>query len=503
MRQAALRGASPTTRCSTTTRAEDPRQLRQGGAHDHRLRQRHRHVARGGRSSTSAPSPSRARASSSSTLTGDQAKDAQPDRPVRRRLLLRLHRRRQRHADHAPRRRCRPTHGVRWESDRRGRLHASRPSTRPTRGTDVILHLRAGRGRAAVGLAAARRSSASTPTTSPLPILMKKEEWDADEEGARSSPTRTRRSTRRRALWARPKSEITEEQYDEFYKHVAHDFEPPLAWTHDRGRRPAGVHAAAVHPGARAVRPVGPRAAPRHQAVRPARLHHGRRRAAAAGLPALRARRGRLERPAAQRLARDPAAVARRRGDPRRRRVKRVLGLLDDLAENQPEKYATFWKEFGRVLKEGIGEDAANRERIAKLLRFASTHDRQRRADRVARRLRRPHEGRPGRDLLRHRRRLSPRRRTARTSRSSARRASKCCCCTDRVDEWVLSHLTEFDGKPLRVGRQGRPRPRQARGRGREEGAGRGRPGEYKELRRAHARARSATGRRTCASRTA
>ena len=77
------------------------------------------------------------------------------------------------------------------------------------------------------------------------------------------------------------------------------------------------------------------------------------------------------------------------RRDPRGLHAKRVLALLDDLAENQPDKYATFWKEFGRVLKEGVGEDFANKERIAKLLRFASTRDRQRRADRVARRLRR------------------------------------------------------------------------------------------------------------------
>ena len=109
--------------------------------------------------------------------------------------------------------------------------------------------------------------------------------------------------------------------------------------------------------------------------------------------------------------------------------TKRVLAMLEDLArERSKEKYATFWKEFGAVLKEGIGEDFANRERIAKLLRFASTHDDSDDAGRLARRLRGAHEGRPGRDLLRHRRHASPPRRTARISRSSARRASRCCC---------------------------------------------------------------------------
>ena len=86
--------------------------------------------------------------------------------------------------------------------------------------------------------------------------------------------------------------------------------------------------------------------------------------------------------------------------------VKRVLSMLEDLAENHKDKFATFWKEFGRVLKEGVGEDHANRERIAKLLRFASTHKDTEDAGRVARRLRRAHEAGAGEDLLRHRRDL-------------------------------------------------------------------------------------------------
>ena len=110
--------------------------------------------------------------------------------------------------------------------------------------------------------------------------------------------------------------------------------------------------------------------------------------------------------------------------------VKRVLGMLEELGEKQPEKYATFWTAFGRVLKEGIPEDPSNKERIAKLLRFASTHEDGRRADGLAGRLRRPDEGGPGRDLLHHRRQLRRRPRTARTSRSSASSASRCCCCT-------------------------------------------------------------------------
>ena len=141
--------------------------------------------------------------------------------------------------------------------------------------------------------------------------------------------------------------EITEEQYDEFYKHVAHDFEPPLAYTHNRVEGRSEYTQLLFIPAQGAVRPVGPRQARRHQALRQARLHHGRRRAADAGVPALRPRRDRLERPAAQRLARDPAGsratskairegvdqaragAARGSGRQRRRREGQVRDVLE------------------------------------------------------------------------------------------------------------------------------------------------------------------------------
>src|SRR6185295_13415955 len=128
--------------------------------------------------------------------------------------------------------------------------------------------------------------------------------------------------------------------------------------------------------------------------------------------------------------------------------VRRVLSLLEELAEKQPEKYATFWKEFGRVLKEGIGEDASNRERIAKLLRFASTHadsgeQNVSLADYVARM-------KPGQDKIYYA--------TAESfgaARSSPhleifrKKGVEVLLLFDRVDEWVVGHLTEFEGKEL------------------------------------------------------
>ena len=277
---------------------------------------------------------------------------------------------------------------------------------------------------------------------------MKKEQWDSEAK-AQVVTDEDEQVNQASALWARPKSEITEEQYHEFYKHVAHDFDAPLAYTHAKVEGRQEFTLLLYVPAAGAVRPVGPRAPPRRQALRAPRVHHGRRRAADAGLPALRARRGRLERPAAQRVARDPAAVQGRARRSASAAIKRVLAMLEELAEKETAKYATFWKTFGRVLKEGIPEDHANRDRLAKLLRFSSTHSAGRRADRLARRLRRPDEGRAGRPST-----TSPP-----TAIAAARNSPhleifrklgvEVLLLHDRIDEWVASSLHEFDGKPL------------------------------------------------------
>ena len=108
--------------------------------------------------------------------------------------------------------------------------------------------------------------------------------------------------------------------------------------------------------------------------------------------------------------------------------VKKVLRLLAEMAEKEPEKYATFWKEFGAVLKEGMAEDFGNRDEIARLLRFTSTKSGLGRAGRLAGRLRRPDEGGPGAHLLPAGAEPGRRRRPARTWRRSGRRASRCCC---------------------------------------------------------------------------
>jgi molecular chaperone HtpG len=128
--------------------------------------------------------------------------------------------------------------------------------------------------------------------------------------------------------------------------------------------------------------------------------------------------------------------------------VKKVLGMLDDLAENQPEKYATFWKEFGRAIKEGVGEDLTNKERIAKLVRFASTHgDTEDQAVSLADYIGRMKEGQDKIYYV-----------TADTFAAAKNsphleffraKGVEVLLLSDRVDEWMISHLTEFEGKKL------------------------------------------------------
>ena len=150
-----------------------------------------------------------------------------------------------------------------------------------------------------------------------------------------------------------------------------------------------------------------------------------------------------------------------------------MLGLLDDLAENDKEKYAKFWGEFGRVLKEGVGEDFANKDKIAGLLRFASTHADTDGGDRFAGGLHRAHEGRPGQDLLRHRRHLQ--RREEQPAPGSVpqegHRSAAAVRPRGRVGGVQPDRVRRQEAG---VRRQGRPRPGQAGRRGREAGAGKG-----------------------------
>jgi molecular chaperone HtpG len=338
-----------------------------------------------------------------------------------------------------------PTEGVRWESAGEGD-YTVETVERPMRGTDVTLHLRDGEDDLLDGhrLRTIIRKYSDHIT---VPIVMKKEEWDAATK-AQKILDEEEQVNRASALWTRPKAEITDEQYHEFYKHVAHDFEAPLAWTHAHveGRQ---EYTQLLFLPQRAPFDLWDREH-RHgiklyvrrvfimdnaEQLMPAYLRFVRGIIDSNDLP-LNVSREILQQSS------DVAVI-------RQASVKRVLGLLDDLAARQPDKYATFWKEFGRAFKEGVLDDQANRDRLSKLLRFASTvqeSDEQTvsLADYVAR----MKEGQPAIYFL-----TADGYAAARNSPHLERFRTlgiEVLLMYDRVDEWVMSSLTEFDGKPFK-----------------------------------------------------
>jgi molecular chaperone HtpG len=335
-----------------------------------------------------------------------------------------------------------PAQGVRWESDGGGDFSVEM-AEKATRGTEITLHLREGQEDLLSGhkiRAIIRKYSDHIVQ----PILMKKEEW---KDGKQEKGTEEETVNQASALWARPRADITDEQYKEFYKHVGHDFEDPLAWTHARVEgRQEFTHLLYVP--ARAPFDLWDRDA-RHgiklyvrrvfimddaEQLMPSYLRFVRGVVDSNDLP-LNVSREILQE------SKDIEAI---RGGC----TRKVLALLEELATNDKEKYAKFWGAFGKVLKEGVGEDFSNKERIAGLLRFSSTHDDAAEpavsfADYVARM-------KTGQDKIYY---------VTADSFNAARNSPhlevfrkkgiEVLLLSDRVDEWVVGHVTEFDGKAL------------------------------------------------------
>ena len=333
---------------------------------------------------------------------------------------------------------------VRWESDGGGEFSVE-PATRAESGTDVTLHLREGEDEL---LDAFRLKSIIARYSDHIsaPIRMRAEKWDKDA-AAMVATDELETVNQASALWARPKAEITEAQYQEFYRHVSHDFGEPLAWTHGRVEGRAEYTQLLYIP-ARAPFDIWDRNQ-RHGIKLYVRRVFIMDDAEQLMPPYLRFVRGVIDsNDLPLNVSREILQESRDVKAIREGSTKRVLSLLEDLAENQKEKYAGFWTEFGQVLKEGIGEDAANRERIAALLRFASTAPDGESPtvalkDYVARM-------KEGQDRIYY---------VTADSLDAARssphleifrkKGIEVLLLADRVDEWMLSFLHEFDGKPL------------------------------------------------------
>ena len=333
---------------------------------------------------------------------------------------------------------------VRWESDGGGE-YSIEAVEKQERGTEVTLHLREGEDELLDDFrlrALIRKYSDHIA----IPIRMAKSAWD--EEKKEHKPTGEDETVNQAsALWARSKSDISEEQYQEFYKHVAHDFETPLAWTHNKveGRHeytqllylpshaPFDLYDRTHRHGIKLyVRRVF--IMDDAEQLLPAYLRFVRGVVDSNDLP-LNVSREILQQ------SKDIEAI-------RSGCTKRVLALLEDLAQNQKDKYAGLWKEFGLVLKEGVGEDHANKEKIAALLRFASTHNDSEEqtvsfADYLARM-------KPGQEKIYFvtadyflAAKNSPHLEVFR------KKGIEVLLLAERVDEWLVSNLTEFEGKPL------------------------------------------------------
>jgi molecular chaperone HtpG len=256
--------------------------------------------------------------------------------------------------------------GVLWESDGRGE-YTLETVTRPRRGTEIVLHLREGEDELLNGYRLRSIIRKYSDHIS-LPIVMAAEA-EGDQAAAPAEETVNRAS----ALWARPRSEISEDEYDEFYKHVAHDFEAPMARVHSKmegryeytlllfipSRAPFDLwHRSGRHGVKLYVRRVF--IMDDAEQLLPPYLRFVRGVVDSSDLPL------NVSREILQQSNRVVESI-------RSGAVKRVLGLLQELAKDSPEKYATFWKEFGSVLKEGVADDYSSRTEIAELLRFVST----------------------------------------------------------------------------------------------------------------------------------
>ena len=333
-----------------------------------------------------------------------------------------------------------------WESTGEGDYTVEMVD-KATRGTDVILHLRDGEDEFLSGwkLKSIIRKYSDHIT---LPILMKKEEW---KDGEQVTTDEDETVNQANALWARAKSEIDDEQYKEFYKHVAHDFEDPLCWTHAKveGKQ---EYTQLLYIPARAPFDLWDRNA-RHgiklyvrrvfimddaEKLMPLYLRFVRGVVDSADLPL--------------NVSREILQESKDIDNIRSGCTRKVLSMLEGLANSEDaadkEKYAKFWEAFGAVLKEGVGEDFANKERIAGLLRFASTHgDGDQQVVSLADYIARMKEGQEKIYYV-----------TADTFNAAKnsphleifkKKGIEVLLLSDRVDEWVVGHLTEFEGKAL------------------------------------------------------
>ena len=334
-------------------------------------------------------------------------------------------------------------HGVRWESTGEGDYTIENVD-KPGRGTDVILHLREDEKEFLENFRLRSIISKFSDHIT-IPVEMEKEYYGEDEE--KPETPEFERVNKGTALWMRNRSEISDEEYTEFYKHVSHDFEEPLTHVHNRvegtneytsllfipKRAPFDLWDRDQQHGVKLfVRRVF--IMDEAEKLMPRYLRFVKGVVDADDLPL--------------NVSREILQHNRKIDTIRQANVKRILGALEKLAEEDKEQYQTFWDQFGKVMKEGPAEDFGNKERIAGLLRFASTHNETDEqnvslADYVSRM-------QEGQEKIYY---------ITADSAAAARfsphlevlkkKGVEVLLLSDRVDEWLVTSLLEFDGKSL------------------------------------------------------
>ncbi len=336
-----------------------------------------------------------------------------------------------------------PEHGVRWESDGAGN-YTIETIEKETRGTVVTLHLREEEDEFLDGWRL-RHIVTRYSDHIDLPIEMKRE--TGGEEKSEESHGEWEQINKATALWTLSKNDIKDEEYQAFYKHVAHDFEEPLAWTHNR------VEGKLEYTSLLFI----PRRAPfdlwerdRTQGIKlyvqrvfimddteqlmPRYLRFVRGVVDSNDLPL--------------NISREILQNNRVIDSIRAGSVKKILGLLEDMAKHEAQKYQDFWKEFGQVMKEGVGEDTSNREQIARLLRFASTHhDTAEQTVSLADYLARMKEGQDKIYYITADNFLAAK--SSPHLEVFRKKGIEVLLLSDRVDEWWVVSLPEFEGKSL------------------------------------------------------
>ncbi|WP_040065518.1 molecular chaperone HtpG [Pseudomonas batumici] len=331
--------------------------------------------------------------------------------------------------------------GVHWSSKGEGEFEVA-TLEKADRGTRIVLHLKSGENEFADGWRL-RNIIKKYSDHIALPIELPKEV--AAVEGEEKPALEWETVNRASALWTRPRTEVKDEEYQEFYKHIAHDFENPLSWSHNKVEGKL-EYSSLLYVPARAPFDLYQREAPKGLKLYVQRVFVMDQ--AESFLPLyLRFIKGVVDsndlslNVSREILQKDPIIDSMKSA-----LTKRVLDMLEKLAKNEPEQYKGFWKNFGQVMKEGPAEDFANKEKIAGLLRFASTQGEDgEQVVSLAEYLARAKEGQDKIYYLTGETyaqvKNSPHLEVFR------KKGIEVLLLTDRIDEWLMSYLNEFDGK--------------------------------------------------------